>query len=582
MRNCRNKLKISTSIFLIVFIITSYPLSTTNIKAVVNENSKTNIDSCEHILWSWGDTEVISTESIDGSSVPSLAVDSLGNVHVAWEDDTDYAGAGIDKDIFYKRWEVASSSWTTTEVVSTESTDISSKPSLAVDSLGNVHIAWEDITDYTGAETDKDIFYKHWNSSISSWTTTEVIFTESKGNSWFPSLAIDILGNVHIAWDDLTNYDGAGGDADIFYTRWNITTSTWWTRPEVVSTESTLLSTRPSLNIDPLGNVHIAWNDQTDYDGAGIDQDIFYKRWDSSISSWTTTEVISTESTDSSWYPSLVVDSLGNVHIAWHDETVYENCGTDRDIFYKQWNSSISSWTTTEVISTVSMSDSLAPRLAIDPVGNVHIAWWDFTNILGAGIDIDIFYKHWDTCASLWTATEVISTESTAISYSPAIAIGYAGDIHIVWYDYTDYSSCGTDTDIFYKLYAGPPTAPDLAPILPNPTDSAEIYLEWNEVQGALAYYIYRSTSNIVSVEGLSPIGSTTAHFYNDTLLTEGTFYYVIVANNIYGNSKPSNCWSIVYVPELNESGTISSLILTSLTFLIVIMITSKRKSKKN
>ncbi len=43
------------------------------------------------------------TESIDDSLFPSLAVDSAGNVHIAWADTTDYAGAGTDYDIFYKR-----------------------------------------------------------------------------------------------------------------------------------------------------------------------------------------------------------------------------------------------------------------------------------------------------------------------------------------------------------------------------------------------------------------------------------------------------------------------------------------------
>ncbi len=36
-----------------------------------------------------------------------MAVDSDGNVHVAWDDDTDYAGSGTDTDIFYKRFEVS-------------------------------------------------------------------------------------------------------------------------------------------------------------------------------------------------------------------------------------------------------------------------------------------------------------------------------------------------------------------------------------------------------------------------------------------------------------------------------------------
>ena len=81
----------------------------------------------------WSITEVVSTESTDGSRHPSLMVDSDGVVHVAWYDYTDYGGSGSDLDIFYK-YKTGGGSWSTAEVVSTESTDHSMSPSLSVDS----------------------------------------------------------------------------------------------------------------------------------------------------------------------------------------------------------------------------------------------------------------------------------------------------------------------------------------------------------------------------------------------------------------------------------------------------------------
>ena len=162
-----------------------------------------------------GITEVVSTESTGISEDPSLAVDLYGNVHVAWMDLTDYGGAGTDKDIFYRRYEVGNG-WTTTEVVSTESTSGSDNPSLAVDLSGNVHVAWDDWTNYGGSGPDGDIFYKRYEVG-SGWTTTEVIsgFT---GDSYYASLAVDSGGNVHIAWEDSTVISGA--DWDIFYKRY--------------------------------------------------------------------------------------------------------------------------------------------------------------------------------------------------------------------------------------------------------------------------------------------------------------------------------------------------------------------------
>jgi len=124
--------------------------------------------------WKWSSTEVISTESTLSSGLPSIAVDSADNIHVIWEDTSDYNGAGTDKDIFYKRW---NGTWSPTEVISTESTSNSFSVSIAVDNADNIHVTRYDNTDYDGAGTDADIFYKFWNGT--SWNSTEVISTES-------------------------------------------------------------------------------------------------------------------------------------------------------------------------------------------------------------------------------------------------------------------------------------------------------------------------------------------------------------------------------------------------------------------
>jgi hypothetical protein len=51
---------------------------------------------------------------------------------------------------------------------------------------------------------------------------------------------------------------------------------------------------------------------------------------------WTTTEIVSTESTGSSHFPSLGVSPDGVVHVAWFDRTLYDDSGEDSDIVYKK------------------------------------------------------------------------------------------------------------------------------------------------------------------------------------------------------------------------------------------------------
>ena len=526
--------------FIGILIITSSTKIVDNQAAVESDNLEIDIN---HDFSTWRETltEVVSTESTSGSYNPSLAVDSTGNIHIAWWDYTNYALSGTDADIFYKRWNASSSLWTTTEVVSTESTGGSYYPSLAVDIAGNVYIAWEDLTDYNSAGSDRDIFYKYWDASSSSWTTTEVVSTESTADSSFSSLAVEATGNVHIAWEDDTNYALSGTDSDIFYKRWNASSSSW-TITEIVSTESTGNSYSPSLTVDAVGNVHIAWEDSTNIALSGTDTDIFYKCWDASTSSWKGTEVVSTESTSGSYNPSLAVDSTGNIHIAWDDYTDYASAGTDQDIFYKYWDALASVWACSEVVSTESIGGSAEASLAVDAVGNVHIAWQDYSQFAGMADDYSVFYKHRKS-SSLWTTTEVVSTESPILNtLNPSLMVDTSGYVHVAWDDYTNYAGAGSDTDIFYKRAIGPPMTPELASIVPNPLNLLSVTLDWDSIFGAATYYVYRSTSYIWSVEGLLPIASTSVNHYLDTPPAEDFYYYVVVAGNEAGNSTYSNC----------------------------------------
>ncbi|MHA1301724.1 MAG: hypothetical protein ACTSO9_20075 [Candidatus Helarchaeota archaeon] len=450
--------------FLITLILTSISinyLSSPNYTQTISNFADFEITNS---VWNGNihQVDVVSTESTGASDYPAVAVDVFGNIHVVWRDLTDYGGSGTDYDIFYKFWNVTSRTWSgkisATDIVSTESSGTSTCPDIAVDIFGNVHVVWYDNTNYGGSGGDLDIFYKFWNATSGAWNMTEVISTESFSSSYYPSIAVDNSGNVHVAWRDYTDYGGAGSDSDIFYKFWNVTSGVWSgyiNATDVVSTESTGDSFEPSLAVDSSGNVHIAWYDITDYNGAGIDWDIFYKFWNATSGAWNMTEVVSTESTGNSRTPSLAVDGSGNVHIAWSDTTDYSDAGSDSDIFYKFWNVTSGIWNgyvnATDVVSGDNTGNSQSPSLAVDDSGNVHVAWHDNMNYTGAGTDNDIFYTFWDANSRVWNVIEVISTESTGSSMDPAVAVNSSSSVHIVWYDGTDYGSSGADLDIFYK-----------------------------------------------------------------------------------------------------------------------------------
>jgi hypothetical protein len=571
---------VGLSVVLFAFLVSGNVLDQSLLALQENNKYKCKLDSYDRFGWKWSLTEVISTESDGESSICKALFDSDGNIHIVWVDFSDYDGSGTDSDIFYKRWNILTESWTTAEVVSTESTFDSSNPSFAIDSSGNIHVCWDDQTNYAGAGTDFDIFYKYRDALTSSWNDTELISHGSNLNSFTPSLGVDSAGNVHIVWRDPTNYVGSGTDDDIACRRWNATTSSW-SLIEVVSTQSNLLSVAPDLYIDSNDKVHVAWHDYTDFGGAGADEDIFYKSWENPSTSWSNTEVVSTESTSDSRYASLIVDYVGNVHVIWHDTTDLTVSDAEYDIFYKYKDTLSSLWTTTEEVSIESVTGAAYySSLSADNSGNIHVAWHDNTIYASSDSDIDIFYKRKDAVSSAWTTTDVISTESTGHSRYPSINVDNFGIVHAFWDDYTNYGGSGGDRDIFYKRLSGVPNSPDLAYIVPNPDEDGSVNIEWNDVYGADMYYVYRSSSYISSIDGLTPIHSTSTSSYIDSLPSTGFYYYVIVAENYVGLSALSNCQYIEYkIPSLSEFAITLGII--GGTTLILIVISNIRKKKK-
>jgi hypothetical protein len=172
----------------------------------------------------------------------------------------------------------------------------------------------------------------------------------------------------------MTSLYNSGGDWDVFYKKKTLDGN--WTKTEVVSTESTRDSLSPSfLIVDSHGNLHLTWVDKTDYHDCDYDGDIFYKK-KTLDGNWTKTEVVSTESTSDTNWPSIAVDHNDTVHIAWKDKTTYGISGHDGDIFYKK-KTLDGNWTKVELVSVESKNDSNWPSIAVDARGIVHVSWWD-------------------------------------------------------------------------------------------------------------------------------------------------------------------------------------------------------------
>ncbi len=426
---------------------------------IVQSYKAANLNNMLTITASWSKPIVISDDTTgwndDVSKNPDIAIDGDGNVHVVWQDDTD-GEWGADTEIMYANHTGAG--WSNITVISDDLTGwndgASEFPSIAIDTDGNVHVVWRDVTDGEWG-TDWEIMYV--NQTDAGWSNATVISDDVTGwnnnTSWYPRIAIDHFKNVHVVWEDST--DGEWGtDTEIMYVNYN---GAGWSNATVISDDVTgwnnQSSSNPSITFDGIGNIHVVWEDSTDGEW-GIDTEIMYTKYTGA--GWSNATVISDDATgwndDVSKNPDIAIDGDGNVHVVWQDDTDGE-WGSDYEIMYV--NYTVFGWSNATVISddATGWNDgwSAAPDIVIDSDGNVHVVWCDDTD--GEwGIDYEIMYAHY--IAADWSNATVISDDTTGWnddwSIYPDIAIDSDGNLYVVWEDWTD-GAWGTDYEIMYS-----------------------------------------------------------------------------------------------------------------------------------
>ncbi|MHA1691111.1 MAG: hypothetical protein ACTSU7_05710 [Candidatus Heimdallarchaeaceae archaeon] len=540
----------------VLMLLMIIPISSITNSRIYENITEQSIVEKDLSSWWWDPLELISDEFDTNNYFSRIAVDNNNNIHFVTSSDEDILSAGTDRDVFYKKFDYLSKSWSELELVSVDGSGYSENPDIAVDPTGNVHIVWLESTDILGSGPDRDICYKEKTSS--GWSPTELVSIESDSTSTYLSIVADSNDVVHVAWEDFADYTLADGDQDIFYKHRSATGI--WSTAKIVTDSSTNSAFNPDIQLDSQENVIIVWNDPSDILGAGTDHDIFYRQLNNDLTTWSPLKLISSESGASSYQPSLSKGVDGMIHIVWYDYSDYEGAGTDADIFYKSYDSRLDSWSISDIVSTESTGAAFRPEVDVDGKNCIYVIWEDTTDVGGGGTGNNILFKYLDLNTHTWSSLAILTYDNSASSFSPDLEVDSLGHVHIIFQD-SDASLLGSggDYDIFYKKFVGTPVQPILAEINPNPISVGNISLSWSSVQDATNFEIFRETSLFSSVSGLTAIATSTTTSYSDTVNTTGYYYYAVVATNEYGESLVSNV-EFVEVIEETSTGIFASL----------------------
>lgn len=248
----------------------------------------------------WGtDTRLTNNTSVQW--YPSM-FSSKSDVCLVWQDARD-----LNDEIYFKSSSDGGLTWGA-DTRLTNNTSYAQYPSVAI-STSNVHLAWFDDRD-----GNQEIYYKRSADGGASWGA-DTRLTNSVGNSWYPTLAVNGT-VVHMVW-----YDDRNGNDEIYYKRSTDGGLSWGA--DVRLTNNTFSSSQPSISVSG-SMVHLVWVDWLDGN-----RELYYKNSTDGGLTWGATTRL-TNNTAASWYPSVAV-SGSVVHVLW-----YDNRDGNEEIYYKR------------------------------------------------------------------------------------------------------------------------------------------------------------------------------------------------------------------------------------------------------
>jgi len=237
----------------------------------------------------------------------------------------------------------------------------------------------------------------------------------------------------------------------------------------------------------------------------------------------------------------LALDTSGAIYCVGYTNSF--GAGGDDLVLLKFFSNGTKSWQTT----WGGPEDDIGYGVAVNAAGAIYCV--GSTSSFGAGGWDFLLVKFHPNSTKAWNITWGYSS----FDIGKGLVLDACGAIYCV--GYTDSIGAGELNFVLIKFIQPIITLnrPILDPITPNPDSDGLIELNWNDVSGASMYDFYRSTSNITSVDGMVPIARVTQSSYQDRIVDNGMYYYVVMAADFLGNiSSISDCEAVTVLISPN------------------------------
>jgi len=264
------------------------------------------------------------------------------------------------------------------------------------------------------------------SAQTESWTKP-VNISNTPNGSWFPDLAVDSLGNVHVVWCETTSLEGGGMKEQVYYSMWD--GRTWSTPNDIVPPSADII--RNAIATDAFDNLNLLF-------GGSVYRNLSIYHTQASpesgwlATSWSEPRLVSING--NSYMADIAVDSKGVIHVIFDDrgEPLSEARPGYADIFYRRSSDGGKTWSYPVNLSRSPTGSSRA-QMEIDSNDNIHVVWdegWD--RLSGQGAPVFSTYTSSSDGGESWSSLTSFSyPEGTNAQL--AVGIDGQGGVVVVW-----------------------------------------------------------------------------------------------------------------------------------------------------
>jgi hypothetical protein len=414
-----------------------------------------------------GGTALGAVVTIPGSSgqalpafQPQIAVRTVSgptpNIEIVWAAlDPASPASAPTYDVFASRANLPGPFVTTPLAISTTPTTpngvpLADSPRVAFDTTGAVDVVWGQNNVWISQSIDGTQFPSPPMSLMPENTPLD---------TGGPRIAVDAAGNIFVAWTDESGKNGAGsyctGEVMANGTVTNASGGNFWineTLPESVGTPVNLSATNTrnlsktdwvgvnskfplgfygcsydnlNLFLDGIGRLHLLWSDDSPF------QDVLTsENHGNRADGFTLFSFPINLATHSAASPNVAVDKNGSFYVTWSGSP---DPGAPKDsegIFFSRSDDAGSTFTTEVNVAPSGSISPAFPQIAVDPNGNVNVAWEQPTAALkGDGGDMfNVFFARSTDKGNTFPTVLQVSTNPSVLCFKPTNPIQMTPD----------------------------------------------------------------------------------------------------------------------------------------------------------